>query len=318
VLKPNENNLIFSHGLKCTECIFYKDSFEDNRQLLKFKEIKTGVEVILIGAMHYNPYSIELTKTVLEELGERNDLGSVIIESCVERWNKTTLMQPTGSTLRKLLDNEMQVAAEVALHYSRPLVLGDQIISLTNKRMIGSFIDSVKDSLKPNGLKSIYDELNASMIENFPSGSNYLSLKHFMDPKLLAGAPFSMIKYPIALLLKSPVLLGPFFLFIVYLNNENAEFVGITLYERVIEVLTSIAIVLLEFLLLGRTLLISLLSERNEVLATNIRKACERLVSEKKGGQLSDTPVVVAVLGMAQCNGVMTRLIGPSNGTAAG
>mmetsp|Transcript_14859 Transcript_14859/g.33674 ORF Transcript_14859/g.33674 Transcript_14859/m.33674 type:complete len:98 (+) Transcript_14859:3-296(+) len=65
------------------------------------------------------------------------------------------------------------------------------------------------------------------------------------------------------------------------------------------EVLGASAILALETVILGRLLLVGLLEERNYVLARNIREACLRA---KPGGS------VVAVLGMAHCNGVASLL----------
>ena len=39
-------------------------------QLLEFEEPQTGVKVVLVGAMHYNPASIELAKETISRLGE--------------------------------------------------------------------------------------------------------------------------------------------------------------------------------------------------------------------------------------------------------
>jgi hypothetical protein len=35
--------------------------------------------------------------------------------------------QPSGSIIRAVLDNEMQAAADVAVKYGVPVVLGDQV-----------------------------------------------------------------------------------------------------------------------------------------------------------------------------------------------
>merc|ERR1719273_1270924 len=86
-------------------------------QVLKFKEPTTNVTVILIGAMHYNPASIELVRDTIETLGQENKLGSVIIESCDIRWNDTSSSStPSESEVaqkefkKKFLQNEMRVA----------------------------------------------------------------------------------------------------------------------------------------------------------------------------------------------------------------
>lgn len=55
--------------------------------------------------------------------------------------------------------------------------------------------------------------------------------------------------------------------------------------------------------LLGRVLLVTLLGDRNKILAGNIRQECRRL---NKEGRCDD--VVVVVLGLAHCNGVKRLL----------
>ena len=52
-------------------------------------------------------------------------------------------------------------------------------------------------------------------------------------------------------------------------------------------------------LLLARVMLITLLSDRNVILASNTKKECERLQSEERGDK-----VCVVVLGLAHYNGV--------------
>merc|ERR1712238_132445 len=134
------------------------------RQLLEFVEPTTNVTVLLIGSMHYNPASIELVEQTVERLGRDDKLGSVIIESCDIRWNKTqTIMDKKNTKLQEkqkakaeeesqasssssiassdavnitlnkddLLGNEMVAAWEVATKYQRPTVLGNQRINIT-------------------------------------------------------------------------------------------------------------------------------------------------------------------------------------------
>ena len=63
-------------------------------QLLEFVEPETRVKVILVGAMHYNPYSVRLAKDTIERLGMANQPGSVVIlETPAKlRWNKAAEM----------------------------------------------------------------------------------------------------------------------------------------------------------------------------------------------------------------------------------
>merc|ERR1712238_647141 len=165
------------------------------RQLLEFVEPTTNVTVLLIGSMYYNPASIELVEQTVEKLGREDKLGSVIIESCDIRWNKTqTIMDKKNTKLQEkqkakaeaeesqsssssvtsssdavnitlnkddLLGNEMVAAWEVASKYQRPTVLGDQRINITIDALKANFKDTLSDIfLKgPNGWKNSYTEI---------------------------------------------------------------------------------------------------------------------------------------------------------------
>ena len=101
--------------------------------LLTFQDPSTGILVKIVGSMHYNPASIRLAESTVEELALKNELSSVIVESCPKRWEKMKLMQRDGSLLKDILRNEMQAASE----------MGDQEIELTNARIIKTFKETV-------------------------------------------------------------------------------------------------------------------------------------------------------------------------------
>merc|ERR1740136_609816 len=113
----------------------------------------------IIGTMHYNPHSIDKTKAIIRSYGERGQLASVIIETCDTRWNRTQSLQPSGTLLRRLLDNEFQTAAEVASTYydygttigSGRVVLADEDIDDNDRRINEAFRSSVRDYLNPLG-----------------------------------------------------------------------------------------------------------------------------------------------------------------------
>ena len=172
--------------------------FPENRQILTFVEPQTNVTVVLIGSMHYNPASIQLVEETVEDLGATNMLGSVIIESCDIRWNKTqeimdkkkaetaTAVVPVAANTnnndnnqefidsnpndKDFLGNEMRAAWEVATRYHRPTVLGDQRINIT--------MDALKDSLKgtakdlflggPSGWERSRDEIVTNWKKTVP------------------------------------------------------------------------------------------------------------------------------------------------------
>lgn len=230
--------------------------FPKNKQILKFVEPKTNVTVMLIGSMHYNPASINLVETTVEDLGKSDQLASVIIESCDIRWNKTQEMidkkreqreQKLGNTLsesnenfidsnpndKDFLGNEMRAAWEVATLYNRPTVLGDQRINITMDALKSSLKETATDLFLggPSGWKRSTDEIVTNWKSTVPisagqpetkSGSEketkYLNAFAFFDPRLLLSLPVSLVKYPLSFLLKDPVPVGLFFASIAFLN----------------------------------------------------------------------------------------------------
>lgn len=284
-------------------------------QMLSFVEPTTGVVVKLVGAMHYNPTSVALAYSTCYELAEVSRLGSVIVESCPQRWNKTLISQPEGSILRKVFDNEMQAAAEVAMRYGLPVILGDQDIAITNQRMGQTFKQSIKDLLTPwkGGWKSLYDDISVASSETLPSGTAFLGPSDFLNIRLLATTPISLFRYPLSFIVKAPVfgipvVLGLLFSFL-HDYNVDSSLLEATALDRIQEVLTSALIFGLETSIFARVFLISLLSERNDILAANILSECQRLSKSKN----SESPkVVVAILGMAHCNGIL-KILSPSS-----
>ena len=102
-------------------------------QMVHFREPTTNMNVLLVGTMHYNPTSINTVKSTIESLAQTNNLASVIIESCDERYNATQelLSSPRASILERVLTSEMSVAKNVAFEYDVPCILGDQRINVT-------------------------------------------------------------------------------------------------------------------------------------------------------------------------------------------
>ena len=82
-----------------------------------------------------------------------------------------------------------------------------------------------------------------------------------------------------------------------------------TSLERIQEILTSALIFGLETSIFARVFLISLLAERNNILAANILSECQRIARTRKDKEGEISPkVVVAILGMAHCNGILSIL----------
>eukprot|EP00597_Dinobryon_sp_UTEXLB2267_P003697 CAMPEP_0170059004 /NCGR_PEP_ID=MMETSP0019_2-20121128/1427_1 /TAXON_ID=98059 /ORGANISM="Dinobryon sp., Strain UTEXLB2267" /LENGTH=346 /DNA_ID=CAMNT_0010264111 /DNA_START=126 /DNA_END=1166 /DNA_ORIENTATION=- len=331
------------------------DYSQNGNQLLKFTEPLTGVPVILIGAMHYNPASIALTRSVLQDLGDQKRLGSVIIESCDIRWNKTASMNSQSPFMNDLLQNEMQAAREEATKFNVPVILGDQLINITTARIKESFRATVFDILSPLfGWNRIVSDISNAFEQSFYpprdvsfplsssqsipvntavtsstnlktsptsiSSKEYLGVSDFLEPSLLAALPVSLVRYPLAIALKAPVAFFGLTLalgaassyadILSVFTNEGTETTNLiaatsssTSSSLVLlqDILSSSLSILLEFAVLGRVFLVTILAERNVVLADSIRLQCEQVKKNQNG---NNKPVVVAVLGMAHCNGI--------------
>ena len=114
-------------------------------QILDFIEPKTGVQVKLIGAMHYNPASIQLATDEINKLEKEGRLGSIIIESCDIRWNATL----ENEFVQDQLMSEMRAAHDLGLQYNRPVVLGDQRINITVSQLKNGAKEALLDLVQP-------------------------------------------------------------------------------------------------------------------------------------------------------------------------
>ncbi len=325
-------------------------------QLLEFEEPQTGVKVILVGAMHYNPASIQLAKDTIERLGNENRLGSVVVESCDIRWNKTAELYAEKPFLKKILNNEMRTACDTSLAFDRPVILGDQRINVTVQALQGSLKQTFQDLITPpSGWKRFVDEVQAAWKETVPfGGDGYLSVFAFFDPRLLLVLPVSLIKYPLSYLVRDPLptSLGLCVLVAISFLDDPTSLESMLADDSVsiMDWLLSFGFAALETAVFARLLLKPLLAERNEILAKSILDQCRIYASPKNqppttanalfsldwfksakkrptlnlsttiyapGSPIVDAAdksdkVVVAVLGMAHCNGIK-RLLSESS-----
>jgi len=296
------------------------------KQILEFVEPETQVTVKLVGAMHYNPTSINLAKSTVEELADSEQLGSVIIESCDVRWNSSGDINPY---LRELLRSEMGAASDVALEYNRPVILGDQRINITTSRMKAAFQETVIDMAQfyNGGWGRIASNITEAWKEtSAPADPDnyYLNILSFFDPKLMLTAPVSFFKYPLSYVAKTPFPALSFLaICIFFFDPSQVEAPQLEWSDYV----SSIGITLLETALFSRVIVKEVLAERNTVLAKSILEQCRLYTSEtivKNDPLLSESvyapgcipttgdeegKTVVAVLGMAHCNGIMKLLI---------
>ena len=295
-------------------------------QILDFIEPTTGVPVKLIGAMHYNPASIKLTEDVINELAAEGKLGSIIIESCDIRWNATL----ENDVVKTALQSEMRSAHDLGLLYKRPVVLGDQRINVTVDRLKDGAKESVIDLLAPvGGWERLYRNIVNARKEALPFGNEYLGINSVLDPKLLGATPVSLVKYPLSYIVKSPITGVAVTGLLVLLGGGEASDASsfLTTPESMSDLFVSIAISFLETAVFARIFLKELLAERNEVLATNILEQCKNYETvdnlwasffqskedksmdavyarESVTGKPEEGKTVVAVLGLAHCNGI--------------
>lgn len=292
-------------------------------QIIRLVERSSGVSVILVGTMHYNPASISLSKEIVTNLAAKNLLSSLLVESCEARWKRTILNQPQGTFMRQLLSNEMQGASESAQAYNVPTLLADQDINITNARMKETFKETLAD-LSSLQFGRLAGDLNrARKVALSPtlldSSVRLLAPTDLLAPSLMLGTPVSLLRYPLAIALKSPIfgalLLGS--VAAALLGADSTPSVGALMVaagppmgegavwaERLVDTTQTLATVAFEVALVGRTFLVCLLEERNVVLAGNIRKACR---------DAGEGQSVVAILGAAHLNGIAALL---SNGEA--
>ena len=81
-------------------------------QLVSCRERRTGISVILVGAMHHNSHSIRLAERAVADAAASGSLRAVLVESCPTRWNTT--LASRGSWLARHCPDEMYAAAVAA------------------------------------------------------------------------------------------------------------------------------------------------------------------------------------------------------------
>ena len=280
-----------------------------NKQVLRIKH--RGRDVHLVGTMHYNPVSIDLSSRVVRDLSSTNALGALVLETCPKRWEKTQKFQPAGSMMRVVLDNEFQGAFE-AVSGDAEIVLGDQAIGYLGSNLKTLARETMVDTFWPpraltGGWASYVNDVRKCVREEI-SAYDATAVENpgdFFNKELLAAVTVSLIRYPLAWLLKSPKLIVPLITFTLTLSAlpGAVESIGDAGVESAAEALVTdvfLALDALQLLLLTRLFLVALLRDRNDILARNISSACDRV---PVGGS------VVAILGAAHLNGVHRRLV---------
>uniref|UniRef100_A0A7S1VMY0 Uncharacterized protein n=1 Tax=Grammatophora oceanica TaxID=210454 RepID=A0A7S1VMY0_9STRA len=291
----------------------------ESAQMLEFREPTTGVNVKLIGSMHYNPSSVKLVEDTITELGEAGQLGSVVIELCDTRWNSTD-EQP--AFIKKILRSEMKAAYEYALTYGRPVVLGDQNIETTLSRAGDGLWETFKSLWDPyDGWPALYANLTEAFAVTSPTGEGYLGPGAFFSPPFLLRAPVALVKYPLSYAVRSPLVFAAFVTISAISDSANAAATSSAMMTAtaggtdavtaaaaaatsysgdLVDMSLSWLVFFLENLLFARIFLKEFLADRNEVLAKNILDQC-RLYQKKNflssvlpGGKRPDADTIYA------------------------
>ena len=179
--------------------------------VLTVVEPKSRQKVLLVGTMHYNPTSIELARSTVVEEGEASRLRAVLVESCPTRWNATLDKLPSNSVTRWICDNEMQAAAEAGQQFGIEVDLGDQTIEDTGSRAAQLLALTLAEALTPfaGGWGRIASDFRAALQQVRSPTTEGLSPVALLNAPLLLGFPISAVRYPLALFVKSPLLVFP-------------------------------------------------------------------------------------------------------------
>ena len=129
---------------------------------------------MLVGTMHYNPASIDLAAGTVRDLTAADDLATVVLETCETRWTKTLKMQPAGSLMRNLLDNEFQAATEAAGPATK-IVLGDQRIEALGASAKACVKSTWDDFTSPvgGGWKRLLDDVGGTYKREVEVGATH-------------------------------------------------------------------------------------------------------------------------------------------------
>lgn len=258
--------------------------------------------VLLVGTMHYNPHSVAIVRGTIRAAARRHGLHATAIELCPSRWNSTCAARwqtereaSTASYEQLLSEDEFQVAWESAVACGlSDVVLADQEIATTGRRFAAALLGTPVLLLTPAGWRRVAADLRTAG-QRLPTFAGAA-----LHGKLLAGVPLAVARY----LYQSPAAL-PFVLL-----SAAALAVAAAVDEATGAVATwdDGAVAAAVTLVLGRAVFVSLIDERDRVLARNIRDACLQPPQAEAEASTSATSAVVAVIGMAHLAGVREAL----------
>lgn len=241
-----------------------------------------------------------------------------------------------NEAVKQALLSEMKAAHDLGLEYNRPVVLGDQRINVTVAQLKIGAKEAVLDLVQPwnGGWNRLYESISSARKEAVPIGDQFLGAGSFFDPKLLGASPVSFIKYPLSYFVKSPLFTAAVLTLIALSSVESSNAITTADSMSGTDLLGSFTFSALETVIFARIFLKELLADRNEVLAENILEQCRNYEVNSSSGWLDklfqsqgdksqgaiyapdsvvgkaegDGKVVVAVLGLAHCNGIKKLL----------
>ena len=304
--------------------------------IVRIVDAASGRPVVLVGTMHYNPHSIALASRAVRDAAAQSGLHATVVELCPARWDSSLATRWServgrGPSLKRLLsEDEFQVAFENTCDCGLDdVVLADRPIGETGRRLRSLLLQTGGDLLTPAGWRRISTDLFAAA-DQVPG-----FLAAIADARMLLGAPLAIIRY----LYQSPAALP--FVALSSLALVLAAAVDEATGARPAPEDAAVSVALAAFL--GRAVFVSIIEERNVVLARNIRDACladgmadgladgmadglgdgladaatgrpacER-TSESASVESSGRASVVVVLGMAHLEGVKRALLTTSS-----
>ena len=259
--------------------------------------------VVLVGTMHYNPASVELAGSTVRCVAKQEALHAVAIELCESRWDTSAAAKWSRkpSFKRFMSEDEFQVAFEAAIDCGlQDVVLADQDIRVTGERLLAALLQTCRDCVTPSGWRRVSADVGAAM-DQIPS-----FLRSTSTPRLISGVPIAFCRY----LYQSPAALP-------FLAISSGALVVAAAIDEVTGALPAVEDALVTAavaMTVGRAVYVSLIDERNRVLARNIRTSCLASHAEGQGAVGDDKcqgsdGVVVAIIGMAHLQGVRLALL---------
>ena len=133
--------------------------------------------VLLVGTMHYNPHSVLLVQRTVAAAARSHGLHATAIELCDSRWNSTAAVGWRDKRLerlspleRLLSEDEFQVAWESAVACGlADVVLADQPVGLTGRRLGAALLRTSTDLLTPQGWRRVAVDVQSALRPPLPN-----------------------------------------------------------------------------------------------------------------------------------------------------